>query len=102
MIWQLYALLFGLAVLMLFQALQRASPISAGVAALTWGYLALVSGSIQVLTESGVEANFGYRSLVIFCILLAIASIITAFWAFSEEAQETVDDHRDGYSLRGV
>ena len=101
MIWQIYALLFGLGVLMLFQGVQRASPISAAIAALTWGYVAVVSGSLQVVTNSGVEVNFGYRSLVIFCILLALASIFTAFWAYSEEAQETVQDHRDGYSLGG-
>lgn len=101
MIWQLYALLFGFGVLMLHQAVGRASAISAVIAAATWVYVAIVSGSIQVVPQTGGTENFGYQSLVIFCILLALASIITAFWAFSEEAQETVQDHRDGFSLGG-
>lgn len=101
MIWQLYALLFGFAVLMLYQALQRVSPISALIAMATWAYVAFVSGSVQVVTDSGVEANFGYRSLAIFCLLVAIASLLVAIWAYSEEAERTVSNHSDGYSVGG-
>lgn len=90
MIWELFALVFGFAALMLYQALERVSPISAGIALIAWGYAAVLGGSIEYVTDSGVQMVLPYESLTIFCILLCVASVLVALWAFSEDTEQAV------------
>lgn len=99
MIWQLHVVVFAFAILMLHQAVKSVSPISAVISALTWGYLALLSGSVQVVTDSGTAVNFGYESLAIYCVLLAIASIVVALWAFAEETEDTIPNEAGAAGL---
>lgn len=88
MIWQLHIALLAVAVIFLHQALSRASPISAVFSAVTWSYLALLAGSVQIVTEAGVVINNAYESLTIFYVLLALGAIVTGLWALSEETSD--------------
>lgn len=92
MIWQIHLVIFVFGMVNLHQSLRSVSPISAVLATLTWGYLAVQAGSIQVVTNAGVEVNVGYESLAIYYGLLALSSIIIAIWAFAEETEETIPD----------
>lgn len=91
MIWPVWIVLFVAAVAFLYLATSRPAPVAAVISFLLWGYLAVLGGNIQMLSN-GSEFVFTYDSLAYISGILCLVSVIAGILGFKEVAEEAGDD----------